>query len=76
MKRLLLLCGLLTAFACTKEPAAPSGGDGGQKARILGSPTSGMALQGSLSVKLSPEMAQAVATAQASLPATLPRGDL
>ena len=70
MKRLLLLCGLLTAFACTKEPAAPSGGDGGQKARILGSPTSGMALQGSLSVKLSPEMAQAVATAQASLPAT------
>lgn len=70
MKRLLLLCGLLAVFACTKEPADPSGGGTGQKARILGSPTSGMALQGSLSVKLSPEMAQAVATAQALQPAT------
>lgn len=65
MKKLLLLCGLLAVFACTEEPADSAGGNGGRKARVLGSPTSRLALRGSLSVKLSPEMAQAVAAAQA-----------
>ena len=70
MKKLLLLCGLLAVFACTEEPADSAGGNGGRKARVLGSPTSRLALRGSLSVKLSPETAQAVAAAQAQLPAT------
>jgi len=61
MKKLLLLCGLLAVFACTEEPADSAGGNGGRKARVLGSPTSRLALRGSLSVKLSPETAQAVA---------------
>ena len=55
MKKLLLLCGLLAVFACTEEPADSAGGNGGRKARVLGSPTSRLALRGSLSVKLSPD---------------------
>lgn len=38
--------------------------------RIVGTPTSELALKGSLSIKLSSEMAQTVAAAQAQLPAT------
>ena len=71
MKRLLLIGCLFAAFACTKEPTNLSGGDSGPTPpRIVGTPTSGLALKGSLSIKLTPEMAQTVATAQAQLPAT------
>lgn len=71
MKRLLLIGCLFAAFVCTKEPANLSGGDSGPTPpRIVGTPTSGLALKGSLSIKLTPEMAQTVATAQAQLPAT------
>ena len=69
MKRLLLIGCLLAAFACTKDPAELSGGDSGPTPpRIVGTPTSEFALKGSLSIKLSSEMAQTVAAAQ--LPAT------
>lgn len=71
MKRLLLIGCLFAAFACTKEPAELSGGDSGPTPpRIVGTPTSGLALKGAISIKLTPEMAQTVATAQAQLPAT------
>ena len=71
MKRLLLIGCLLAAFACTKDPAELSGGDSGPTPpRIVGTPTSELALKGSLSIKLSSEMAQTVAAAQAQLPAT------
>lgn len=71
MKRLLLIGCLLAAFACTKDPAELSGGDSGSTSpRIVGTPTSELALKGSLSIKLTPEMAQTVAAAQAQLPAT------
>ncbi|WP_290540301.1 S8 family serine peptidase [Alistipes sp.] len=68
MKKLLLLCGLLALFGCTDEPMDSAGSSGDPKARVLGSPTSRLALRGSLCVKLSPEMAQTVAAAQAQLP--------
>ena len=68
MKRLLLLGCLLAAFACTKEPAEPSGDKPGAGARIVGVPASKYTLKGSLSLKLTPEMAQSVAAAQAQLP--------
>lgn len=71
MKRLLLIGCLFAAFACTKEPAELSGGESGSTPpRIVGTPTSEFALKGSLSIKLTPEMAQTVAAAQAQLPAT------
>ena len=71
MKRLLLIGCLFAAFACTKEPAELSGGDSGPTPpRIVGTPTSDLALKGTISIKLTPEMAQTVATAQAQLPAT------
>ena len=70
MKRLLLIGCLFAAFACTKEPAELSGGSGPNPPRIVGTPTSELALKGEISIKLTPEMAQAVAVAQAQLPAT------
>ena len=66
MKRVLFLCCLLSLAACVKDSLEePASG-----ARILGSPASEIALQGALSVQLSPEMAAAVAAAQERLPAT------
>lgn len=70
MKRLLLIGCLFAAFACTKEPAELSDGSGPNPPRIVGTPTSELALKGEISIKLTPEMAQAVAVAQAQLPAT------
>lgn len=70
MKRLLLIGCLFAAFACTKEPAELSGGSGPNPPRIVGTPTSELALKGEISIKLTPEMAQVVAVAQAQLPAT------
>ena len=70
MKRLLLIGCLFAAFACTKEPAELSGGSGPNPPRIVGTPTSELALKGEISIKLTPEVAQAVAVAQAQLPAT------
>ena len=56
MKRLLLIGCLFAAFACTKEPAELSGGDSGPTPpRIVGTPTSGLALKGAISIKLTPE---------------------
>ena len=56
MKRLLLIGCLFAAFACTKEPAELSGGDSGPTLpRIVGTPTSGLALKGAISIKLTPE---------------------
>ena len=66
MKRILFLCCMLAVVACTKETLD----DVASKPRVLGSPTSSMALKGALSVKLSPETAQRVAAAQAALPTT------
>lgn len=60
MKRVLLLCCLLAAAACTKETPESSASE----PRVLGTPASEYALQGALSVKLTPEMARAVARAQ------------
>lgn len=67
MKRVLLMwCLLLVSAACTKESLDQPGSG----ARILGKPSSEYALRGVLSVKLSPEMAQAVARAQGESAAT------
>ncbi len=70
MKRLLTICCLLVATACAKDSLdqTPS------QARILGSPAPEIALQGALSVKLTPEMAQTVTAAQARLSATRAEG--
>lgn len=71
MRRLFLCC-LLAVAACTKDRLETSR----EGARILGTPAPEIALQGVLSVQLTPEMAAAVARAQsqagetADLPAT------
>lgn len=66
MKRVLLVCCLLTVAACTKESMDRSA----TETRIVGSPAPEIALQGTLSVKLTPEMARRVAEAQSQLPTT------
>ena len=66
MKRLLIICSLVAAAACVKEPLETSG----TQARIIGTPAPEVALQGALSVKLSPEMARTVAAAQAQQAST------
>lgn len=66
MKKFLFLCCLLAAAACTKEPLE----SGSEQARVIGAPTSDFAMKGTLSVKLSPEMAQAVAASRTQSAAT------
>lgn len=66
MKRALILGCLLAVVACTKESTEPSAAG----TRIVGCPAPEIALQGALSVKLTPEMARRVAEAQTQLPAT------
>lgn len=66
MKRVFLLCCLLAAAACTKETLQTPASD----TPILGRPASEYALRGALSVKLTPEMARAVASAQGQAAAT------
>ena len=51
MKRLLLIGCLFAAFACTKELAELSGGSGPNPPRIVGTPTSELALKGEISIK-------------------------
>lgn len=70
MKRLLLVCSLALAFACTKEPVAESAADAEKEATILGVPDSEVALKGSFAVKLSPEGARAVEAAKSRVPKT------